>query len=168
MPQGLTPKQEAFVRAYALPDENGKPRSGADAYRRSYNCENMTDKTVWEAASRLLANSKVVARLDELRADQSKKSMITAEMLIERNLKRAEMADAAGQHAAAVAAETLASKLAGILTERVDQTVRQADPADHKPDLASLRQSAATVAPQQMPSAPQPAHDSEAEKRVTH
>lgn len=47
----------------------------------------------------------------------------------------------------------------------VDQTVRSVDPAEQKPELTALRRDAAS---QQTPSAPQPAHDSEAEKRVTH
>ena len=40
------------------------------AYRQSYNPKRMSSKTVWEAASRLSKNPKVVARLEELKAEK--------------------------------------------------------------------------------------------------
>ena len=40
------------------------------AYRTAYNPCGMTPKTLWEAASRLSKNPKVVARLDELKAEK--------------------------------------------------------------------------------------------------
>jgi len=49
-------KQESFSRLVA------EGSSQADAYRGSYNAEKMTDKTIWEAASRLMADSKVCSR----------------------------------------------------------------------------------------------------------
>jgi hypothetical protein len=39
--------------------------SQADAYRSAYAAKNMSDKTIHEAASRLVADSKVSARLAE-------------------------------------------------------------------------------------------------------
>lgn len=59
----LTAKQEKFV--YLL----DKGRSLSQAYRSSYQ-NRMHRKTIWEAASRLSKNPKVVARLDELRAEK--------------------------------------------------------------------------------------------------
>ena len=44
--------------------------SQTHAYREAYNPKKMSSKTVWEAASRLSRNPKVVARLDELRAEK--------------------------------------------------------------------------------------------------
>jgi terminase small subunit-like protein len=58
----LTPKQEAFATACA------KGENASEAYRGAYDASRMTAKTVNEAASRLLANSKVSARISELRA----------------------------------------------------------------------------------------------------
>ena len=40
------------------------------AYREAYKPKRMSSKTVWEAASRLSRNPKVVARLDELRLEK--------------------------------------------------------------------------------------------------
>ena len=58
----LTAKQEKFV--YLL----DKGRSLSQAYRSSYQ-NRMHRKTIWEAASRLSKNPKVVARLDQLSAE---------------------------------------------------------------------------------------------------
>ena len=40
----------------------------SDAYRLVYSTENMKEKSVWEASSKLAANSKVLSRIEELRA----------------------------------------------------------------------------------------------------
>ena len=59
--QRLSAKQESFARRVA---------SGtctlSDAYRASYDAEGMANKTIWQAASRLMGNSKVAARVAEL------------------------------------------------------------------------------------------------------
>ena len=60
----LTAKQEKFV--YLL----NKGRSLSQAYRSSYQKNRMHRKTIWEAASRLSKNPKVVARLEELKAEK--------------------------------------------------------------------------------------------------
>ena len=62
MTDKLTVKQEAFATAVA------KGENASDAYRGAYDASHMTAKTVNEAASRLLGNSKVSARIAELRA----------------------------------------------------------------------------------------------------
>jgi len=58
----LTPKQESFCLAYL---ETG---NATEAYRRSYNPPKMSPKTVNEASCRLLANGKIAARIEELKA----------------------------------------------------------------------------------------------------
>ena len=60
----LTLKQKTFAENI----HKGIPFSRA--YRTAYNSDGMTPKTLWEAASRLSKNPKVVARLDELRAEK--------------------------------------------------------------------------------------------------
>lgn len=57
----LTPKQDAFCHAVA--DGNTQ----ADAYRLSYNAEKMAAKTIQENASRLMSDSKISARVKELK-----------------------------------------------------------------------------------------------------
>lgn len=69
----LTEKQEAFAQNIIM------GMSQADAYRNAYNTKKMSDKTVWENASRLINNSKVKARVNELRAQVANKAIMTAE-----------------------------------------------------------------------------------------
>ena len=42
----------------------------SDAYRFAYDKTNMSSKTIWEAASRLSKNPKIVARLDQLTTEK--------------------------------------------------------------------------------------------------
>ena len=56
----LTPKQEGFLQSML------EGKSQRQAYKDNYDCKNMADKTIDEAACRLLANSKVNARWLEL------------------------------------------------------------------------------------------------------
>ena len=59
----LTQKQSSFVENLSM------GFNASDAYRASYNASEMSDKTIWEASSRLSKNPKVVARLDQLSAE---------------------------------------------------------------------------------------------------
>lgn len=60
----LTSKQNSFVQ------EMSSGSSGVNAYKSAYQCASMSSKTIWEASSRLSKHPKVVARLDELRAEK--------------------------------------------------------------------------------------------------
>ena len=60
----LTLKQKTFAENI----HKGIPFSRA--YRTAYSSDGMTPKTLWEAGSRLSKNPKVVARLEELRAEK--------------------------------------------------------------------------------------------------
>lgn len=73
----LTAKQERFAQNII------KGMSQADAYRSAYPNQRMSDKTVWEAASRLMANDKVVARLTELRGHLAKDTIMSAQKRLE-------------------------------------------------------------------------------------
>ena len=73
----LTPKRELFAQKIV------EGMSQADAYRSAYSCEKMSDKTIWENASRLMADSKVLARVNELRDQISKESIMTAQKRLE-------------------------------------------------------------------------------------
>jgi phage terminase small subunit len=73
----LTPKQELFVQSII------KGMSQADAYRTAYATKNMSDKTIHEAASRLVADSKVSARLSELREQMTKDTIMSAQKRLE-------------------------------------------------------------------------------------
>lgn len=73
----LTPKQEKFVQSLI------QGMSQADAYRSAYATKNMSDKTIHEAASRLVADSKVSARLSELREQMTKDTIMSAQKRLE-------------------------------------------------------------------------------------
>ena len=55
----LTIKQEKFCNKYL---ECG---NASEAYRFAYDCSRMTDKSVWERASSLLADVKVTSRVKQ-------------------------------------------------------------------------------------------------------
>ena len=73
----LTAKQEKFVQSII------DGMSQADAYRSAYNTKRMTDKTVWEKASKLMADGKVRARLQELRDLMMSPSIMSAQERLE-------------------------------------------------------------------------------------
>ncbi len=73
----LTPKQEAFVQNII------QGMSQADAYRSAYSTKNMSDKTIHEAASRLMADSKISARVTELRGQLDKETIMSAQERLE-------------------------------------------------------------------------------------
>ena len=73
----LTEKQEKFVRSLV------EGMTQADAYRSAYSTKNMSDKTIHEAASRLVADSKVSARLSELRSQLTQGTIMTAQKRLE-------------------------------------------------------------------------------------
>ena len=72
----LTPKQEKYVQGII------SGMSQREAYKSSYDCSKMKDKTVDEKASRLMANGKVRARYDELIAEHKEKALWTREQAV--------------------------------------------------------------------------------------
>ena len=68
----LTSKQNKFIEGII----EGSCQS--DAYRLAYDKTNMSSKTIWEAASRLSKNPKVVARLDQLTAEKEQNNRMFA------------------------------------------------------------------------------------------
>jgi phage terminase small subunit len=73
----LTSKQEKFCQSIA----DGMNQT--DAYKSAYSCKNQTEKTIWANASRLGDNSKVIARISELKAQIAKKQLWTREQSVE-------------------------------------------------------------------------------------
>lgn len=76
----LTIKQEKFCNKYL---ECG---NASEAYRFAYDCSRMTDKSVWERASSLLADIKVASRVKQLQKQLAEKEFITKEELIRLNM----------------------------------------------------------------------------------
>lgn len=67
----LTEKQERFCRYYLDCDGNA-----SEAYRMAYDCSNMKNETIWSNASRLLASTKVAARVNQLREERAEESKV--------------------------------------------------------------------------------------------
>lgn len=72
----LTAKQEAFCQGIA--DGLGQ----ADAYRAAYDAAGMKDNTIYPLASKLMKNSKVAARIAELRESVQEKQLWSREMSV--------------------------------------------------------------------------------------
>jgi phosphoenolpyruvate-protein kinase (PTS system EI component) len=98
---GLTQKQEAFALAYV---ETG---NAAEAYRRAYDVKAATQhSTIYSAASRLLADSKISARVVELQDQAATMSLFTVKQAFDEYEQARQLAMKAGvdNPSAAVAA----------------------------------------------------------------
>jgi len=109
----LTPKQEAFAQGVA----SGKTQ--ADAYRASFSASKMKAETIQQAASRLMADSKVSARVAELRKPIADASQVTLEGHLSRLSELSDLAEKEGKYSAAVAAEVARGKAAGLYVEKI-------------------------------------------------
>lgn len=136
----LTAKQEAFALAYL---ETG---NASEAYRRAYDVGQETKpETIWPAASRLLADAKVAARVRQLREEAKALTLISVGTLTER-LEEARvkaMAEAKGA-SAAVGAIMAVAKLHGLLVDRIEATGK--DGKDLVPEGKSGRALAREIA----------------------
>ena len=112
----LTHKQEMFCLADV---ETG---NASEAYRRAYDTGKMKPESVNESASRLLADVKIVARLEQLRAPVRERAQITLESHLERLNHLSLMAEQAEQYSAAIKAEESRGKVSGLYVEKVDHT----------------------------------------------
>jgi len=74
----LTQKQEAFALAYF---ETG---NASEAYRRSYNAENMSPNVIHNKASALMAKGDVRVRIEQLRAKAETASVMSRQEALER------------------------------------------------------------------------------------
>jgi len=72
----LTAKQEKFCQAIA----DGMTQ--ADAYRAAYDADRMKDNTIYPLASKLMKNSKITARIAELREAVQEKQLWSREMSV--------------------------------------------------------------------------------------
>ena len=110
----LTKKQEEFAQ------EIVKGSTQADAYRTAYDAGSMKDETIWSNASRLIDNSKVKARIQELRQPSIDKVQLTLESHLTDLLKLRNMAAKDEKWSAAIQAETIRGKAAGLHIDKMD------------------------------------------------
>lgn len=72
----LTPKQEKFAQLYV------SLGNASEAYRQSYDVDKSKPETVTENASRLLADSNVSARVEEIKGDTAKDHSVTRKDIV--------------------------------------------------------------------------------------
>jgi len=108
----LTPKQEAFAQAYL---ETG---NASEAYRRSYDAESMKETAIHVNASKLLKNTKVALRLDELQKRAQKRHDITIDTLTEMLKEDRALARDLEQTSAAVSAVMGLAKIHGLILDK--------------------------------------------------
>lgn len=114
---GLTAKQSAFCDGIAA------GLSLSDAYRAAYDASGMAAKTIHEAACRLMADSKVAARLKQI----SEEKTAQLRMLASSDAAAAvevfrQMMLTADTDATKVRAAELLAKASGVFTEKVEVT----------------------------------------------
>ena len=117
----LTAKQEKFVQNII------QGMSQADAYRSAYATNKMSDKTIHEAASRLASDSKVSARLLELRQELTKDTIMSAQERLEwltEFVKTGEKFNLSGDKIRAI--DTM-NKMTGEYNQRVTATITYED-----------------------------------------
>ena len=112
----LTAKQEQFVKNII------DGMSQADAYRNAYDTSRMADKTIHEKASRLMADGKVTARLQELRDKIANDKVMNATRRAERLTEFANDEDPN----VAMKAIDLLNKMTGEYVQKVEAEVTNA------------------------------------------
>jgi phage terminase small subunit len=113
----MTAKQEAFCLALIKGD------NALAAYRAAGYSVGMSDKTATEAASRLMRNSNVLARLAALRAPAAQRARMTLESHLGDLETLRDIARQRGQLSAAIAAEIARGKASGVHVEKTESTV---------------------------------------------
>ncbi|OJY09226.1 MAG: terminase small subunit [Nitrosospira sp. 56-18] len=123
----LTLKQEAFCQAYI---ETG---NASEAYRRAYGAKNQKPETVNRNAFNLTQNSKILARLAELKAEHAKRHNLTVDDLLTEleEARQAALKASTPQASAAVAGTMGKARLLGY-----DKQIIAGDP--DKPILQNI------------------------------
>lgn len=132
----LTVKQEAFCLAYI---ETG---NASEAYRRAGYSTKAAQKTIHEAASRLLAEGKVSARVSELKAVLAEHFDITVERIAAMLQEDRQFARECSTPAAAVSATMGLAKLGGLLIDKRDHTSSDGTMTPKPVNLAGLSDAA--------------------------
>lgn len=121
MADKLTPKQEAFALKYV---ECG---NASEAYRTAYDVgEDTLAKTVWEAACRVLADSKVSAMVFELQEEAKERTLVTVESITKELNESRAMAVGQDNVAEMTKASMAKAKIHGLDVHKVDAVINGA------------------------------------------
>lgn len=135
----LTPKQEAFCKAYV---ETGNATA---AYRRAFGDKKWADGALHVQASKLLSTPKVDLRIKALQAKHAQRHEVTVDDLVKELEEARSLAKDIGQASAAVSATMGKAKLLGLVVEKTEQTGKDGGPIVHdvrltKDDIRALRE----------------------------
>lgn len=115
----LTAKQEKFVRNLI------EGMSQREAYKNSYDAENMTDKTIDEESCRLFNDCKINARYREMQDEIAKASILTA---TQRAVLLSDIArDKEEKTDSKIRAIDTLNKMTGEYVQKIDATVTYED-----------------------------------------
>ena len=113
----ITPKQEAFARAYV------ETSNASEAYRRCYDVSPDTKpEVIWGKACELLKNGKVAVKVLQLKEEHAKRHSITVDSLTEMLKEDRQLAHTEGEPNAAVNAVLAMAKLHGLVVEKKNVT----------------------------------------------
>ena len=127
----LTAKQEAFCLAYI------ETNNASEAYRRAYDSGDMKPESVYPAASRLLSDVNISARLEQLRRPIMERHSVTVDsLIIELEEARQAALNAETPQAAAATSATMGkAKLCGLDKQIIDH---QSSDGSMTPTFGSL------------------------------
>lgn len=115
----MTPKQEAFARAYV---ETG---NASEAYRRAYNVgKNTKPEGIWVKASEMLKKGNVAVRIAELQEAARERCIVTVESLTRELDEDRQLAREEAMPSAAISAVLGKAKLHGLLIDKTDNKTR--------------------------------------------
>jgi len=126
----LTPKQESFTQRYV---ELG---NASEAYRQSYDAENMSANSIKVEASRLLDHPNVALTIDGLRQKHQKRHEVTIDSLTDELEEVRQLAMANKQYAPAITAITGQAKLHGLIGGRPVVNNLIVNPVDNRLEVA--------------------------------
>lgn len=118
----LTPKQEKFCLRYI---EKG---DASEAYRQSYDAENMKNITINRKAKELLDNGKIAARLRALRDMHVDRHVVTVDSITEELEQSRQLAMETNQVSAAVSASMGKAKVNGLIVDKGELTGKNGAP----------------------------------------
>ena len=110
----LTPKQQGFA------DDVISGMSQFDAYKNNYSTSGMSEKTIYEEASRLAAHPKISARRFEAQAAAQERNIVTIQSITAELNQARDLADSLQNPAAMTGAIMGKAKVNGLLIDKVD------------------------------------------------
>lgn len=109
----LTPKQEAFARAYV------ECSNASEAYRQSYDVSpTAKPEGIWVNACKLLGDAKVAQRVEQLQREARERHAITLDTITQMLKDDRELARKSGQSSAAVSAVMGLAKIHGLVVDK--------------------------------------------------